>query len=173
MADLNIQSTGKKTKTAARQLRIDMTPMVDLGFLLITFFIFTAVVQKPTAMSLILPVEGKSSTLTAESKTLTVLLAANNAAICYEGIAADDVIPRSAQLENGDKGLRDIILAKQNALKTLTGTDDSLVVIIKPGMESNYRNLVAVLDEMAICDVKKHAVATLDAKDEKLLHTSH
>lgn len=169
MTDLDTPSTGKKTKTAARQIRIDMTPMVDLGFLLITFFIFTAVVQKPTAMSLILPVEGKSTTLTAETKTLTVLLGRNDAAICYEGLGAENADTRSALLQSGSNELRNIILAKQNKLKALTGTADSMVVIIRPGMESNYSNLVAALDEMTICDVKKHAVASLNPEDEKLL----
>lgn len=169
MADLDIPSTGKKSKTAARQIRIDMTPMVDLGFLLITFFIFTAVVQKPTAMSLTLPVEDGSPTLTPETKTLTILLGQNNAAICYEGLGVENVVPQSAQLQSGRNDLRNIILAKQNKLKALTGTADSMIVIIRPGMESNYSNLVAVLDEMAICDVKKHAVASLNPEDEKLL----
>ena len=76
MTDLQIppQNRVKHVVTASKALRIDMTPMVDLGFLLITFFIFNTVVTKPSAMHLLLPVEGPSTPFAA-TRTLTVLLA--------------------------------------------------------------------------------------------------
>src|SRR5215813_8072224 len=68
--------------------KIDMTPMVDLGFLLITFFIFTAEITKPKAMKLYMPHDGPP-TATAESRTMTVLLGNNNKLFYYFGKEED------------------------------------------------------------------------------------
>ena len=57
MAQLQLApvSTGKKNRSQKAQLKIDMTPMVDLGFLLITFFIFTTTMSKPYETTMYLP----------------------------------------------------------------------------------------------------------------------
>ncbi len=168
MAEIIAQSGGGK-KSLSRQLRVDMTPMVDLGFLLITFFIFTAVADTPRTLKLLMPVDSPSSTLTPESKTLTVLLTAPGEAVCYEGRADDSPALHRADMTTGREELRHIILAKQQVLRRHTGTADSMVVVIKPGQESNYQQLIATLDEMIICGVKKHAIATWDESDRLLV----
>src|SRR6185295_13160446 len=67
--------------------RVDMTPMVDLGFLLITFFIFTATMKSPTTMDLNMPKETdkKDETKIKQSGALTILLGKNDQVYYYEG----------------------------------------------------------------------------------------
>lgn len=170
MAEINTPQQGQNrgSKTAARSLRVDMTPMVDLGFLLITFFIFTSVVSKPTAMKLILPTDG-STTDVPVTKTITVLLGDANKAVCYEGfVSADPRISKVNTLPGSDE-LRNVIESKQQSLRSNNVSPDSLIVVIKPGENSNYEQLVTVLDEMAICDVKRHVLANMDEAELKLL----
>ncbi|MGN6494909.1 MAG: ExbD/TolR family protein [Agriterribacter sp.] len=171
MAETNVADNKQNrfSKTTARSLRVDMTPMVDLGFLLITFFIFTAVVTKPTAMNFILPKEGDDTPVPV-SKTLTVLLT-DKEAICYEGFLNDNPRQQTVSMVEGTDGLRKVISAKQKDLRLANVSPDSMVVVIKPGDNSNYRQLMAVLDEMMICDVKKHALGRIEEGDRNLLNS--
>src|ERR1700749_1316489 len=85
MAELDTSGGGKKgegkVRTKKKSTRVDLTAMVDLAFLLITFFIFTTTLQKPKAMSLIMPDKDektKDQLPVAASRTMTLLLGANN-----------------------------------------------------------------------------------------------
>lgn len=173
MADINLSTTGKSASSARRNIRIDMTPMVDLGFLLITFFIFSTTMSQPTAMKLITPVEGDGTTSSPQSKTLTLLLKENGNVLCYEGFAKDNTSPRVVNIHSTQAELRDIIQHKMKSLQQKGIPAEEMIVIIKPTMESNYNSLVAALDEMTINTVKKYAMAPLDADDEKLLAVTH
>src|SRR3712207_1224123 len=93
MAEINT-STDKKFKKGAgverlkkKTTTVDLTPMVDLGFLLITFFIFTTTMSQPTSRHLALPddKETNETMTTKESGTLTFLLSNNNSVSYYEG----------------------------------------------------------------------------------------
>lgn len=169
MTDFNpAQGRSNYGASIAKSLRIDMTPMVDLGFLLITFFIFNTVLTKPTAMQLLLPADGPSAPF-AETRTLTVLLTQDGNAVCYEGFAQKPSGKHTINLFLDQAALRNIITKKRQAL----GTQAALMVIIKPGLQSNYRQLVAALDEMTISGIKKYAIADMDDADRKLLAFTH
>ncbi len=157
-------------RRGARSLQIDMTPMVDLGFLLITFFIFTTAMGEPKTLKLLLPTEEGGPTHIAETKSLTILLNGDEKAICYEGIASENPHLHRVDMTPGSGQLRDVILNKQKALAE-SGVADAMTVIIKPGTESNYRQLIAVLDEMIICQVKKYAVGVMDNDDQLLVYS--
>jgi len=76
----------KKAKKLSTHL--DMTPMVDLGFLLITFFIFTTTMSSPTPMELYMPKDtdkDEDQNKAKESGALTIMLSKDNHIYYYEG----------------------------------------------------------------------------------------
>lgn len=144
--------------------RVDMTPMVDLGFLLITFFIFTATMSTPSEMDLFMPKDTKKDeelNKVKNSGALTVLLAKNNEVYYYEGQLAPDA---SNFKSTNFKEIRNIIIDK----KKNTPPDD-FVVIIKPNEEATYKNTVDMLDEMTINDVKRYAMVDILPIENELI----
>lgn len=157
--------TNAGTKRKPHSLKIDMTPMVDLGFLLITFFIFTATLSQPTVTKLIMPKDGDPLPVP-ESKTLTFLLSRNQV-YAYEGrwetaLAENKLVETSYHLQ---EGMGQLIRKKQAALKDKS----DLVVVIKPLAESSYQNMLAALDEMQINVVNKYAIVNAAAEEVRVV----
>jgi biopolymer transport protein ExbD len=150
---------GKKLST-----RVDLTPMVDLGFLLITFFIFTTTMSQPTAMRLFLPKDTEKpeeQNKVKASGALTMLLAGNDNIFYYEG----ELLPDASNFKSTNFAeVRDVILNKKKS----TDPDD-FVVVIKPNKESTYKNTVDMLDEMTINDVKRYALVDISSVEEQLI----
>ncbi len=150
-------------------LKIDMTPMVDLGFLLISFFVITTELSKPTVMLLSMPKEGDSKL--GESNALTILLDKNNAVYYYDGDWKNASNSGGIIRTNfsGKDGLRKVIMEKQNSLdrnSKMKEGRNGLMMLIKPAEEASYKNVVDVLDEATINIVKKYAVIKI-SKEEK------
>ena len=147
-------------------LKIDMTPMVDLGFLLITFFIFTATISQPRITRLIMPKEGETTDVPA-SRSITLLLDKEKAFV-YEGLWEEAITRRTLTATTYDlkTGLGHNIRQKQNVL----AVKDDLVVLIKPLPSASYQNIITALDEMGINDIKKYAIT--DATAAEVLFTS-
>jgi biopolymer transport protein ExbD len=139
---------GKKLST-----RVDLTPMVDLGFLLITFFIFTTTMSQPTAMRLFLPKDVKNpdeQNKVKNSAVITLMLGKSDKIYYYEGDSA-------AGLKATDfKNVRDIVVDK----KRRTDPKD-FVVIIKPTVDATYKNTINILDEMTIDGVHRYAMVDI------------
>ena len=167
--------------------RVDMTPMVDLGFLLITFFIFTTTMSSPTTMELYMPKDtdkDEEQNKAKESGALTIMLGKDNHVYYYEGQLKDD---GSNFLTTNFAGIRKIIIDKKKAVidahqhdagcqkiwaknggDQKSCLDKDLVIVIKPTDQATYKNTVDILDEMAISNIKRYAMVDLfDA--EKLL----
>src|SRR5690349_7925486 len=91
MAQLELRPirVGKYRRGMAGSIRIDMTPMVDLGFLLITFFIFTTTMTDPKVMNLVMPKQSEDSTEVRQSRSLSLILGADNKVYAYEGFWDD------------------------------------------------------------------------------------
>jgi biopolymer transport protein ExbD len=154
--------------------KVDMTPMVDLGFLLITFFVITTELSKPTVMDLYMPKDGKPMPL-GESNALSILLGRNNILYYYNGNWADakkrnEIFTTTFSASNG---LRKIINDKQKYLDETISKNkegrDGLMLLIKPGKETSYKNVVDVLDEATINVVKKYAVVKLSDDEAAFL----
>jgi biopolymer transport protein ExbD len=168
MAEMDTSSGGghhkkgpgvKKSKKLST--RVDLTPMVDLGFLLITFFIFTTTMSQPTAMKLFLPKDvdkPDEQNKLKESAAFTVMPSKANMVYYYEGLD-----PSKLQ-QSTFKGIRDIILDK----KRRTDPKD-FMVIIKPTKDATYKNTVDILDEMTIDAVKRYALVDITPDEYKFI----
>ncbi|MCS6917438.1 MAG: biopolymer transporter ExbD [Chitinophagales bacterium] len=148
--------------------RVDMTPLVDLGFLLVTFFILTTTMTKPKAMQVVMPEKDVKDTAQMskirESESMTILLGGNDRIYYYFGINEPKI--EVANFNNIRKIIQDRnreVLALQQA----NGWKPNGVYIgIKPTDESRYQNLVDMLDEMKINDIKSYAI--VDPSPEEL-----
>ncbi|ODS76127.1 MAG: biopolymer transporter ExbD [Cytophagaceae bacterium SCN 52-12] len=171
---------GGKVRGKKMSTRVDMTPMVDLGFLLITFFMLATTMSKPTSMTLSVPHKEKDESRKdteplKASKVLTIFMGKFNDVYLLDGIAADDEkAPEALQKVGYGSELRDAIFkAKQRVNSSFPVEEDGLepfVAVIKPTPVSTYKNLVDVLDEMAITKTKRYAmVDNLTDSEKKLL----
>lgn len=172
MAELNA-SSGKSTgKTSRKRLdaRVDMTAMVDLAFLLITFFILATTLMKPKMVKIVMPDKEPPEVIDyfdiAESRTMTIVLGNNNQAVSYLGMTEKPLT--SPQITGyGKNGLREAILETVASVKQKTGKD--LFVIIKPSDHSVYENLVNTLDEVHIAGAGNYAIEDITSKEVTLL----
>jgi biopolymer transport protein ExbD len=201
MAEIQEKSSPKKGKGKQRSkkqsTRIDFTPMVDLGFLLITFFMLATSLIKPQTMEITMPsdkdVVEEEKTVAKASQAVTILLDDNDKVYYYFGKTEE------AQLQETDfsaKGLRKILLQKNFSIvqqvndlkieKDRTHMDEEVykeqlnkikagknapVVRIIPTDKCDYRNLVDALDEMNICCISRYAIVDLNEADKVLLDT--
>jgi len=157
---------GPGVKKAKRMsTRIDMTPLVDLGFLLITFFIFTTTMSTPSTMDLFMPKDtNKDEELNKakQSGALTIMMGKDNHLYYYEGKLADDA---SNFQSTNFKEIRDVIIKKKRS----TPPED-LVIVLKPNEEATYKNTVDMLDEMTINQVKRFALVDISEVENQLVH---
>ncbi len=172
MAELNTGDGGGKKgsgKVRSKKLnsKVDLTAMVDLAFLLITFFMLTTTLSKPQSMSLGLPdkdPEDKTPPVKVdENRTMTIMLAANNKIVRYVGLLATPVVGGAPKdFTYGKGGIREELLARKKLVLAYSAAKgkpkDGIIVIIKPTKKSNYRNLVDILDEMVIAGVETYAI---------------
>lgn len=152
MAEINTSAKNKGKKYLPKSIKVDLTPMVDLGFLLITFFILTTTLQAHTAMRLIIPKDSPDSTEVGVSKTLTFILEGHDSIGYYDGFAKEISCA-------GFGTMRNIIQQKQVSLTKGHVNKNELVVIIKPTKKSSYKNFVDAMDEIYINDCKHYFVA--------------
>ena len=172
---------GGKVRSKKMSTRIDFTPMVDLGFLLITFFMLTTTLAKPQIMALVMPdkdVKKEDLEPVKESKVLTLLRGENDTVYWYEGITN----PTLDSTDYSAEGLRKVILNKMDKVKTQFGVEDYedfktkepkkgsyLNVLIKPTKQGKYKNLVDALDEMSITKVRYYVILDVSEAEERFI----
>lgn len=175
--------------------RVDMTPMVDLGFLLITFFIFTTTMTTPTTLPLNMPKDikdPKDQTEAKESGVLTIMLGKADQVYYYEGKL--EVLEGKNNFKSTNfKGIRDVIINKKKEVmgrhvhdETCTKTQDrakekgdpdwekacldrDFIVIIKPDDDATYKNTVDILDEMTINQARTYAMVKILKEEVELI----
>jgi len=168
MAEIQKEITrNKKGVRRSKKLstRVDLTPMVDLGFLLITFFVFTTSLNKPTAMRLIMPKDTKDPSFTAVGKTISLLLAGNDTIYYYNG---DSV--KYMHIINSANGIRSVLQQKKARIKERYKDAGGVVVLIKPTDNSSYSNLVNTLDEMQINIIRSYMIIDPAIEEMAMMH---
>lgn len=184
MAEMQVAEKGGKKggKVRAKKMstRIDFTPMVDLGFLLITFFMLTTTLNKPQVMPVVFPekdVPQDNLEPVKESKVLTLMLGGKDKVYYYAGIT-------DAKLDSTDfsaEGLRKVLLDKKAEVEQKFGVEkltnaagqekeySPINVIIKPTKDSRYKNVVDAFDEMHICKIDHYVMIDVSKAEEDFI----
>ena len=193
---------GGKPKGKKLSTRVDFTPMVDLGFLLITFFMLTTSLNKPKTMELNMPVKDDTveKSLIKASQAVTVLLTENNTIVYYfiNPITGEPEVPQITDFSDG--GIRPMLLRenkkrnkridsiqvykdmyklskiKESEMKArisdIKGDKDALIVVIKADDKAKFKNIVDILDEMLICNIGRYAIVDISDPEKELIKSS-
>ncbi len=162
MADIQTPEKGShskhgkgKVRSKKMSTRVDFTPMVDLAFLLISFFMLTTTLNKPVAMELNMPKKDENvKTDVKESMVLNLILDENDQIWYYDGRVVYDMQKTNFSPE----GIREVIYKKQKQVGKDFGDPEKTIVIIKLTDKANYKNMVDILDEMDITSTKIYAI---------------
>ena len=177
MAELNTgggDSKGKKVRSKKQDAGVDLTAMVDLAFLLITFFMLTTSLSKPQSMNLAMPDKDDTKVNepvldVADDRTLTILLGEKNKMVWYYGLPKTP-IEGPTVVGYGKNGIRKELLAKTKSVVAKYGDPKKgLIVLVKASKKSTYRNLVDILDEIAITNVPTYAIVDITPEDKAML----
>lgn len=168
MAEISSQGGSKKdgkVRSKKTSTRIDMTPMVDLAFLLLTFFVMTTTLNKPQTMEITMPEKPKNEDkppVVNEKRVLTLVLGQNDKVYWYLGITD----PKVEVTDFSPNGVRNVLMKENAEIK-------EMVVLIKPSDESRYKNVVDILDEMNISNIGRYALVEITDVDKQLVKESN
>jgi biopolymer transport protein ExbD len=155
-----------KVRRVRASTHIDMTPMVDLAFLLLTFFMLTTSFYKPYTQVVDMPEKADIHTVAPvipDEKALTLVLGEHNKIFAYmgqPGAAAPKVTDYSAN------GIRKFLHEKMASVK-------GLYVFVKPSSKSRYQNVIDIMDEIVITGVERYAIVKITPEDSKLMSAVH
>lgn len=206
MAEIIEQEKGQKggkRRPKKGAARVDMTPMVDLMCLLITFFMLTTAFSKPKVMEITMPDKNDPKkdpgTKIAAARTYHILLSGDDKIYWYNGlIEKGKPVPELHKTTYGKDGIRKILLQRNKIVfkkiadlkeRVLTGKEplaDSVlnrkireikknadknapIILIKADDKAKYRNIVDIIDEMAICNIGAYVVVDLAPEEVKLI----
>ena len=201
MAEMQEKDSGKKGKKPIQKkhaTRVDLTPMVDLGFLLITFFMLTTSMLKPQTMEISVPskdkVQDEDVNKVKASQAMTILLGKENKLYYFFGNGENGQPPVLVNTDYSSEGIRTVLmtknydvmkqveqLKKDKADKKVSEADytqrlseyraskGAPVIMIKASDDSNYKNLVDILDEMQICNIGRYAIVDITPEDLALI----
>jgi len=190
---------GGKVRAKKSSTKIDMTPMVDLAFLLLTFFMLTTTFSKPKTMEINMPVKDiiKDPPKIPGKQTLTLLLSDKNRIYYYFGADDPTAAPTVETTNFGPNGIHKLLLEKNEeiggvvskikALKQefkdgkmdekeykkksieIKSSKKALIVLVKADDESTYKNLIDILDEMNVCNVGRYAIVDITPSEKEMI----
>jgi len=202
MASIETQGAGKQVHSGRpkKTVHVDFTPMVDLGFLLITFFMLTTSLLKPKTMEIQKPKDAPNPTVISKSQAMTVFLTRNNKILYYFGMPDQIKGPQDLKITDFSKGgIRSILrvankernpkadsiqiykdLARNNKISEWAYmqkrhrieeefANKALMVLIKTEDHSVYNNMVDILDEMSINNIRSYALVDINPMETKLV----
>lgn len=192
------KGSGKKGKPKKLSTRVDFTPMCDLGFLLITFFMLSTSMSKPQTMDLSMPSKDKvteeEQDKVKESTAITVILGKEDKVYYYFGIGTAEAPPQVIETDYAPNGIRKVLLERNLEVITqlkplkeqlskqkltqeefrkkaseIKGNKNAPVVLIKSTDDATYKNMVDILDEMQICNISRYALVDINDYDKLLI----
>jgi biopolymer transport protein ExbD len=203
MADIEGGGGGKhkggKPKSKKVSTRVDFTPMVDLGFLLITFFMLTTSMNKPKTMEITFPVDPDKEIVEENkikaSQAMTILLGESDRIYYYFGLGDEGIDMQTTNYSRN--GIRKVLLEEnrkrnpradsipilKNEVKTGIISDSvyksrvsdikrqkgALIVLIKATDESSYKNMIDIIDEMSICSIGSYSIVDIQEMEKEIL----
>jgi len=148
------QKKGKKQQKKKRiPVRIDMTPMVDVVMLLITFFMLTTVFNTPQTMEINIP-PGESRVEVAETSLLTLRVTGDGTIYWNLGIETPQIVPFVE--------LRKLLVERLQA-------NSKLITLVKVERESTYEIMVNVMDEMNLANITRFSLAPFQQFDRDII----
>lgn len=143
----------KRRKPRRLGIRIDMTPMVDIAFLLLTFFMYTTTMSRPQTMEINLP-PSKAQVEVAESNLFTVFVKEDGS--IWWRIGFED--PQKTEW----KEFGSLIQSKYQA-------NPKLITLIKIDRKGKYQTMVDIMDELNLANMTRFSLAPMDEVDKKIL----
>lgn len=155
---------GGKKRAKRSSTKIDMTPLVDLAALLITFFMLTTTFNKPQTMEINMPVKDvdpEEQIALKASNAMTIILGEDDNLYYYFGLAEDN--PQIVESSYAADGIRKVLVSPR------VKSNDKMTVLVKAMEEARYKNMVDILDELKITDTKKFALVEISDADKQLV----
>jgi biopolymer transport protein ExbD len=144
----------KKRKKKRVNIRIDMTPMVDVAFLLLTFFMLTTVFNKPQTMELNLPPDEKVTIEVAESSLLTLRI--DKDGTIFWNLGSEP--PQKLAFNE----LRSTLIQRNQA-------NPKLITLVKVHRDGNYKMMVDIMDELNLANITRFSLAPMTEKDMQMM----
>jgi len=132
-------------------IRIDMTPMVDVAFLLLIFFMVTTVFRTPQALEINLPPDSKTQVQVAQSKVVTVRVLPDQRAYWRRG---------------EDPWARTDVKGLSGMFGTFKGNSE-IVLLIQIDREAKFDNMVHIIDELDLANLTRFSLATLKPEEKQ------
>ncbi len=145
--------------------RVDLTAMVDLGFLLITFFMLVTMFTQMKSMQIHMPAAEKGEFPIKSDKLLTILLAKENLCFTYVG----DKIDAAVRTDFSTNGIRSAIISRKEIIAKKFPEKPFLFVRVIPMPDCKYNNVIQALDEISICGVVSYAIIKPSEMDSLFL----
>lgn len=172
MAEVQVKDNsgkGGKVRSKKQVPHVDLTPMVDLAFLLITFFMLVTTFNKPNVMDLGLPAKPKDPKQQPDTEidltnSISIIIGKDNRIFYHQldraGLTAENLKETTFDREGITKVIEQ---AKANAKDK-----DKFTVIIKPTDDAVYKNFVDILDEMAITKNEIYGITDIKPWEEAI-----
>jgi len=145
---------GKKKKKRRVGVKIDNTPMVDVAFLLLTFFMLTTTMNKPQTMEINLPPSNDVTVEVAQSNLMTLRVKEDGAIFWNIGVDKQEKVEF--------KGLRALMDERNRA-------NPKLITLIKIDRKGKYQMMVDIMDELNLANVTRFSLAPMEDADQKIL----
>ncbi len=166
MAEVMTAERGNQKASRKKQIHVDMTPMVDLGFLLITFFMFVTSFSKPNVMDLGLPAKSPPDlgNVIDFRNQITFILGENNRVFYYQKEMKDLIPSDLKETTMGGMEISKLI----SSYKKAAPKPEIFTIIIKPTDDANYKNFVDILDNMAITNSERYGISEIKPSEKKI-----